>query len=192
MPISPNSTLIIPRLSPMVIVDAVTRMVPRKKKKLTRHPVENGANIAEHVSDDECYLTLDVTFTDDATPLGVSVPGTTADDKRQAVVRIWDNPDIVNIETPRESFHSYMLLDIDEEVTVQNSKAFKATLTFDKVRLAEVGLATIPLSIIKKRVGDKKTGAQKQVPAEDKGVQSAEEVDDAEPYVEMWSSILGV
>jgi len=176
----------------MVIVDAVTRMVPRKKKKLTRHPVENGANIAEHVSDDECYLTLDVTFTDDATPLGVSVPGTTADDKRQAVVRIWDNPDIVNIETPRESFHSYMLLDIDEEVTVQNSKAFKATLTFDKVRLAEVGLATIPLSIIKKRVGDKKTGAQKQVPAEDKGVQSAEEVDDAEPYVEMWSSILGV
>lgn len=173
MAISPTSTLI-----GHIVVDAVTRLVPRKKLKLTKHPIEDGSNVAEHIADDEFLLVMDVTFTDEVTPLGIAVPGMTADDKREAVIQMLNAKLPVNIETVKESFPSYALLDIDEEITVRNSSAFKATLTFDKVKMATIGLASVPLTIVKKRTGAKKSSALKQVPGADDGVQSAEEIED--------------
>jgi hypothetical protein len=184
MPIKPTSTLI-----GHIVVDAVTRMVPRKKLKLTKHPIENGSLVSEHIADDEFTLILDVTFTDDVTPLGVAIPGMTADDKRDAMIQLQASELPVNIETVKESFPSYALLDIDEEITAKTANAFKATLTFEKVRMATVGLATIPVSIIKKRLGAKKDSAMKQVPTADLGTQSAEDIEDERAEAEAVAAI---
>lgn len=170
---SPTSTLI-----GHVFVDAVTRLVPRDRKKLTTHPIENGSKVAEHVADDECVLIMDCTFGDDEFLSGVPSPLTTAAEKRQAIIDIRDAKTPVNIVSIRDYFLNYVLLDIDEEVTPQNSKGFQSTLTFEKATLAALALTTLPVSKIMKKTGDNKTGAMKQVPVQDLGAQSAQELED--------------
>jgi hypothetical protein len=174
--IKPTSTLI-----GNVVVDAVTRLVPRNKKVVTKHKIETGAIISEHIADDECYLVMDVVCGDEELISIGGIPGfpTSAVEKRRALYAIRDAKMPIPIETPIDSYQGYALTDIDEEITVKNSLGFAATLTFEKIDVAAIFLQTLPLMKVLKKTGDKLRAGMKQTPETDTGVQSAQEIEDA-------------
>lgn len=165
-----------------IIADSVTRMVPSEPMTVTKHPIEDGSIIAEHIAEGENTLTMDCTFTDELqsviTDGSVTViTKTTADDKRKAAYKLKRDRKIVNIDTIKDRYESMALVDIQEDITPRNARAFVATLVFDKVRTATAMQTSIPLDRVKKKSGEKKTAALKQVPTEDQGQQSPEAVD---------------
>lgn len=171
-----------------IYVDAVTRMSPSEPMNVTKHPIEDGSIIAEHVAESDMTLTMDCTFTDEVISViangAITVTtSTTADDKRKAVYKLKRDRKIVSIDTIKDRYDSMVLTDIQEDITPQNAKAFVATLVFERVITATTLQTSIPLDRIKKKTAAKKTAALKQVPTEDDGQQSPEEIDnDAEVY----------
>lgn len=166
-----------------IYADSVTRMSPSEPMNVTKHPIEDGSIVAEHIAETEMSLTMDCVFTDDVRSVfGGSAltvfTDTTADDKRKAVYKLMRDRKIINIDTIKDHYESMVLVDIQEDITPQNASAFVATLVFEQVKTATASQTTIPLDRIKKKTAAKKSAALKQTPTEDQGQQSTEEIGD--------------
>ena len=164
-----------------VFIDVVTRMSLSAPKSVTTHPIEDGSEIGEHVTDLPETLTLDVVATDNQMlPVGDSVATmtttTTAADKREAVLRIKDMRQLVTVDLQRGNFPNMVLLDVIEDVTHLNSLVFQATLVFQKVKLAQTLTVQVPLDKLLKKTTAKTKAGLKQVGTADKGTQPAEDI----------------
>lgn len=180
MSVLPTQTLI-----GHVFADAVTRQVPSEPNIVTKHPIEDGSIIAEHVAEGENTLVLECTFTDDVysfnTEAGAAiVTETTADDKRDSIYKMKRDRMIVNIQTMKDAYPSMVLIDIQEDITVQNSSAFVATLVFERVQLASTAFTSVPLDKLKKKAPAKRDAGYTQQPTQDQGKQAPEEANDEE------------
>jgi len=114
-----------------IYADSVTRMSPSEPMNVTKHPIENGSIVAEHIAETEMSLTMDCVFTDDVRSVfGGSAltvfTDTTADDKRKAVYKLMRDRKIINIETIKDHYESMVLVDIQEDITPQNASSFVA------------------------------------------------------------------
>jgi len=164
-----------------IYADAVTRQIPSEPMKVTKHSIEDGSIISEHIAEDNNTLTLECTFTDDvysfAVPAGVAVATTTtSDDKRKAVYKMKRDRKIFNIETMKDRYENMALTDIQEDIDHTNAKAFVATLFFEKVRTATSKMTTVTLARIKKKIQVIKDAGLKQEPTQDQGQQPPEDV----------------
>lgn len=163
-----------------VFVDAVTRLTHSAPLSMTSHPIEDGSKVSEYVVDEDETLTMDCTFTDDEQSyFGVETVAiraanrlTTADDKKAAIVRIKDTKVPVDVTTPKDYFQSFVLLDIQEDITIQTSSCFKATLVFQKARLSALLTDKLPLDKVKKA----RKVTKKQEPTVDQGAKEPEAV----------------
>lgn len=175
----------IPALIGNVYVDAVTRLTHSAPLSMTSHPIEDGSLVAEFIVDEEETLTMDCTFTDDG--LGYFGPDTaavrarnrltTAADKEAAIRQIKATKAPVNITTAKEHFEQFVLIDIQSDVEVQTSSAFKATLVFQKVKTSTLKTSTLPLDEVKKKT----KAVKKQTPTVDEGKKETEPVDPDSP-----------
>lgn len=157
-----------------IYVDAVVRFRPSEPSSVTQHPIEDGTLIAEHVSDLPKIIMLDCVFTDDDFIPGAGVVGsagltTTADDKREAIEALKKERRLVTIENPRIHAPNRLLIDIQEDVTVQNASAYTPTLVFEHIQTATPDKTTVPLDKIKKKATAKKEAGMDSKATQDQG-----------------------
>jgi hypothetical protein len=171
-----------------IYVDAVAAATPSAPLKVSSHPIEDGSLVSDYVSEEGETLTLECAFADDvlvsrgaesrvnreATRL------TTAADKEQAIYDLKKNRTLVDITLPRKFFSNMLLIDIQESITAKNSKGFKPTLIFQKIKTVKTGTTAIPLDRIKKKPVAKQEAADKQKTEDDRGQQSTKELKEAE------------
>ena len=166
-----------------IYVDAVRRQIPSEPMKVTKHPIEDGTIVSEHIAEEDNTLVLECTFTDDVyavTTGGATnvTTATSADDKRKAIYKLKRDRSIFNIETMKDHYSNMALVDIEEDITPQNVLAFRCTLYFEQVKTATTKTAAVSLERIKKKTAAKKAAGLKQEPTQDQGQQSPSEITD--------------
>lgn len=167
-----------------IYIDAVQRMTTSSPLKVTSHPIEDKSLVADYVVEEDVPLVFEVTFTDDnLVYAGVNTLAakaasrlTTATDKKQAVYKLHAAKEVIDIVMTDDFFDSMLLTDIQRDVTANNSKAFQATLVFQKVKTVRTGTTSIPADRLAKKSAAKQTGAAKQSEEADKGKTPAPEV----------------
>lgn len=177
-----------------IYADAITKQVPSAPMVVTSHPVEDGSVISEHIAEQQRTLILEATFTDDEVGVGGtgSMVTTSADDKRDAIYALKKKGDVFNVETIKDHYPDMALIDIQEEITPQNSAAFVATLVFEHIRIVKPGMNKVPLDKVKKKAAPKRNAGLKQEPTADQGAQTPEEVADARAAEDAAAAVGGV
>ena len=145
--------------------------------QLTRHPIETGANPADHAREEPDQLVLDGLFTN--TPLGAndraargpSAPrGAGYADEQIAKLRaLKSSRRAVTVRTASRTYQNMVLVKLDEPRDSRTGDAVRFSATFEQVRFVSsqrvrLAIAATPSSIPRKP--QKKVGQSKQVPTE--------------------------
>lgn len=171
-----------------IYVDATITATPSAPLKVSTHPIEDGSLVADYVSEDGETLTLECIFADDALVSRGAESRTnreptrltSAADKEQAIYDLKKNRTLVDITMLRKFFPSMLLIDIQESITAKNSKAFRPTLVFQKIKTVKTGTVAVPLDRVKAKPVAKQTAADKQTAEKDKGATQTAEANKSE------------
>lgn len=137
--------------------DVAIQINPRLSSTVTRHPVENGADVTDHIHLEPEVLSIEGLQTD--TPSGIEalliVPGLL--DRFASVPRsieAWDtlrglrdNKRILDVLTSLEVFTDMAITSISAPMTAQVGRALRFSLTLEKVRF--VSTATVSTSTLR-------------------------------------------
>lgn len=167
-----------------IYVDATIVATPSAPLKVSTHPIEDGSLIADYVSEDEETLTLECAFADDALVSRGAESRTNREptrltstaDKEQAIYDLKKNRTLVDITMLRKFFPSMLLVDIQESITAKNSKAFRPTLVFQKIKTVKTGTVAVPLDRLKQKPTAKQIAAEKQRKEEELAAKETEEI----------------
>jgi hypothetical protein len=176
----------------MLVFDAVMRASHSQRARPTLHPIQDNANVTDHVVLDPAHLVLDILMTDVLPPYA---PGqwvgnssksiscfTTLDNLRAARVPL-------TVTTRLKTYQNMIIVDVTPDDTVKTLYGLRATVELQQIFLFNV--ATSTTSARSQTTGDTAIG-QTQPAAVPAGVTSQNSVPDAgQIQIQQSGTILG-
>lgn len=144
------------------------------ESEVTEHPVESGADIADHVRARPIVVTLDSVVSD--TPIGDLAARRSTDTlpSREALARllaIRDAREPITIETDLRVYDNMVMESLSIPRSVQTGDALRFSATFKQIQLVTNARTTVPVAIprAKKKVdrGNKPTDPNAPPPPEE-------------------------
>ena len=152
-----------------VIVDCLPSFSDSMDADITGHPIETGFEITDARTIRPQQITLECIFTDPDYSGGniarSALAGTLSSqmnstwrDKRERIIEIFKNSEIVDVNTPDGSFDSMLILSIKPERTPQTMNAWFATIELRHVKIVSSEIINVSAAEIPGKV---ETAAQK-------------------------------
>jgi hypothetical protein len=165
----------------VVVLDATLSHSITRTSTVTQYPIESGSKVSDHKQNDPKEVTVEGFVSNNPVTLLASGLLSQQDETRSktaydALVQVFDNKDIVQLQSELEVFDDMMLQSLEVPRDRTNFHALQFTASFKKIR--QVGTRVVTL----------KTDVEKLAkPEEDLGKQNANAASDEE---ESQSSIL--
>jgi hypothetical protein len=118
-------------ISKTLDIDATVKESHKSGVDVTDHPVEQGINVSDHARPKPDEVTLEGIVSN--TP---DIPGVTggADDARQFLHGLRDDPEFVTISTAARTYYDMILTDLKEDRDKKSGDAFRFEASFKQVR----------------------------------------------------------
>lgn len=159
-------------------IDVVRRRSHSAPLSITSNTIEDGSQLAAHVSRQVETIVLDVSMTDDKFAyfglqdafVKASNRVTSRDDKKDALWAIKDDYTLVDVTMFDKDYPSFAIVDIQDNEQSGDFNAYQATVILQKVRTAETITRRVPLETIRAGNDANRTrAALQQEPASDGG-----------------------
>lgn len=112
--------------------DAVVAETHASSSELTRHPVEAGANITDHIRPNPASLKLSCVLSD--TPLGgLPAPGRSRDVYAQ-IERLKETGTIITVTTQLRQYENMVIADLGVPVDAKTADGIEFTVTLAEIR----------------------------------------------------------
>lgn len=137
-----------------VVFDAVIDESVNEPSEVTDHPVEEGADVADHVK-----------VKPETIPLNGVIAGDRAEEKLAQLQRFRHERELLTF-IGVETFHQVVITNISRKRTAQISDGFELSLTLRKVRISKLKEVkiSVPAKSVNKTQVKKKTSKGKQQP----------------------------
>lgn len=119
----------------------------RRESEITDYPIEQGANISDHVRPKPIIVQLLCIVSQTPIPFDISVPSITrVEDARTKIIKWRDKGLMLNLFTFREYYTQMVIQAIEEDVDYSNANDFEATISFKQISTASVQFVQLPVA----------------------------------------------
>lgn len=136
-----------------IVFDAVTNFDPKFSTKVTSFPVEDGAEISDHIVNENPKFTLSAVISDASAGLNPEKGDMTESDAYKGLLNLRDRQELVSLLTPRDTYSDLVVTEIGFPKAVGDGLSLKLELSFEKIRRVSSELTTV---FVKSTGGSKK------------------------------------
>ena len=136
-----------------IVFDAVTNFDPKFSTKVTSFPVEDGAEISDHIINENPKFTLSAVISDASAGLNPEKGDMTESDAYKGLLNLRDRQELVSLLTPRDTYSDLVVTEIGFPKAVGDGLSLKLELSFEKIRRVSSELTTV---FVKSTGGSKK------------------------------------
>lgn len=140
-----------------IVFDAVTNFDPKFSTKVTSFPVEDGAEISDHIINENPKFSLSAVISDASAGMNPEKGAMTERDAYKDLLDVRDRRELVSLLTPRDTYSDLVLTEVGFPKAVGDGLSLKVELSFEKIRRVSSELTTVFV----KSTGGSKTDAPK-------------------------------
>jgi hypothetical protein len=119
----------------------------RRESDITDCPIEQGANISDHVRPKPIIVQMLGIVSQTPIPFDISVPSITrVEDARTKILKWRDKGVMLNLFTFREYYAQMVIQAIEEDIDFTNANDFEATLVFKQISTASLQFVQLPVA----------------------------------------------
>ncbi len=136
-----------------IVFDAVTNFDPKFSTKVTSFPVEDGAEISDHIINENPKFSVSAIISDYSGNMNPEKGSMTENDAYKELLSIRDNQSPVSLLTVRDTYTDLILTELGFPKATGDGLSLKLELSFEKIRRVSSELTTV---FVKSTGGSKK------------------------------------